>query len=340
VKVIALRMGYFLDPWNFLDFTIVAFWLLESVFLEILPMDPKLVRVFRLARLLRFLRVVKTIQAFDSLYLMMASIKSSLSALAWSSVVLLLLEMMLALFLNVVLEDSWTTSSAPEEDRRLLYAYFGTFTRALQTMVEMLLGNWYTITRLLTEKVSEWWVLFGVSHQLVVGFAVIEVITGVFLHQTFQVANMDDGILLNETKREIKDQTEKMLRFFTHADTDGNGTLSQDEFKQCLEKDKVQEWMNAMGLDTHQVEKVFNLFDVDKSGTISPEELVAGTLALKGQAKAMDLALVRSMVEETQELIKRFYKECVGSANDIDSGEGSSWTPRSQCSDEAPGRAG
>jgi Ca2+-binding EF-hand superfamily protein len=257
--------------------------------------------------------VVKTIQAFDSLYLMMASIKSSLSALAWSSVVLLLLEMMLALFLNVMLEDFWEDPANLQEDRQEIYAYFGTFSRSLQTMVEMLLGNWYTITRLLTGKVSEWWVLFGVSHQLIVGFAVIEVITGVFLHQTFQVANMDDGILLNETKREIKDQTEKMLRFFQHADTDGNGSLSKEEFKECLGKDKVQEWMNAMGLDTHQVEKVFTLFDVDKSGTISPEELVAGTLQLKGQAKAMELALVRAMVEDIRDMCKRsFGRKCAG----------------------------
>jgi Ca2+-binding EF-hand superfamily protein len=180
-------------------------------------------------------------------------------------------------------------------------------------MVEMLLGNWYTITRLLTSRVSEWYVLFGVSHQLIVGFAVIEVITGVFLHQTFKVANMDDGILLNETKREIKDQSQKMLRFFKHADVDGNGQLSKEEFREVLGRDKVQEWMSAMGLDVHQVEKVFHLFDVDRSGSISPEELISGTLQLKGHAKAMELALVRTMVEDIQRTLRRLNKASQGS---------------------------
>jgi hypothetical protein len=267
-------------------------------------MDPKLVRMARLARLLRFVRVVKSIQAFDSLYLIAKAVRSSLSALTWSSVVLLLLEMMMALFLNVMLEDFWTDESKPKEDRQLVFEYFGTFTRALQSMIEMLLGNWYSITRLLTANVSEWYVIFGVSHQLIVGFAVIEVITGVFLHQTFKVANLDDGILVNENKRETKSQTEKMVRFFQHADADGNGELSPSEFRDILGKDKVQEWLGAMGLDVTNVEKVFGLWDMDGDGSLSPEELIAGALQLKGQAKAMDLALLRARVEEIFQMIK------------------------------------
>jgi hypothetical protein len=304
LKLIGLGCEYFKDPWNALDFLIVAFWLVERGSQEILPMDPKLVRMARLARLLRFVRVVKSIQAFDSLYLIAKAVRSSLSALTWSSVVLLLLEMMMALFLNVMLEDFWTDESKPKEDRQLVFEYFGTFTRALQSMIEMLLGNWYSITRLLTANVSEWYVIFGVSHQLIVGFAVIEVITGVFLHQTFKVANLDDGILVNENKRETKSQTEKMVRFFQHADADGNGELSPSEFRDILGKDKVQEWLGAMGLDVTNVEKVFGLWDMDGDGSLSPEELIAGALQLKGQAKAMDLALLRARVEEIFQMIK------------------------------------
>jgi len=247
----------------------------------------------------------KTIQAFDSLYLIVSSIRSSLQALAWSSVVLVLGEMMLALVLNFLLEDFWTDETRPLQDREIIYAFFGTFSRAIQTMLEMLLGNWYTITRLLTEKVSEWYMLFGIGHQLVLGFAVIEVITGVFLHETFKTATLDDGILLNANKKEIHDHTTKMMKFFKHADADKSGYLSEKAFQDILTIDKVQEWMNAMGLDVHNVERVFPLLDADGDGHITPEELIARTLSLKGQAKAMDMAIVRTMVEDLHRAWKR-----------------------------------
>jgi Ca2+-binding EF-hand superfamily protein len=336
-KLLGLGYNYFKDPWNGLDFLIVAFWVIERVFKEFLPMDPKLVRMARLARLLRFVRVVKSIQAFDSLYLIAKAVRSSLAALTWSSLVLLLLEMMMALFLNVMLEDFWSDTTKPMEDRQLIFDYFGTFTRALQSMIEMLLGNWYTITRLLTSNVSEWYVLFGVSHQLVIGFAVIEVITGVFLHQTFKVANLDDGILLNETKREAKSQTEKMIRFFENADKDGNGELSPDEFREILEKDKVREWLSAMGLDVVHVEKVFQLFDINGDGNLTAEELIAGTLQLKGQAKAMELALLRARVEEIHGMLKP-QKPSMSSVKELMGKSESSWLSHGDAYPSLPGQ--
>lgn len=304
-KVLVLGRGILKDAWNALDLAVVLCWFVDKVGRQFLPMPAKMLRVMRLARLLRFVRIVKTIQGFDSLYLIVSSIRSSVSALAWSSIVVLLVEMMFALFLFVMLEEFWMDPSNPEPARQLIFEYFGTFTRSLQTMIEMLLGNWHEVTRMLTHNVSEWYMVFGVAHQLVLGFAVLEVITGVFLHETFKVATLDDGILLNETKREVKDQSRKMERFFKHADTDGQGFLDKEKFTKVLQNDDVQEWMAAMGLDAHQIDRVFTLFDTDSRGKITLEQLVAGTLSLKGQAKAMELAVVRAMVEDIHRETRR-----------------------------------
>jgi Ca2+-binding EF-hand superfamily protein len=276
----------------------VGFWLVEQAANNLLPVDPKIVRVARLARLLRFLRIVKTIQAFDSLYLMVASIKSSFSALFWSSVVLLLGEMTFALVLNLLLESFWLDASEDEERRLLIYQYFGTFTRSLQTMIEMLLGNWYTITRVLTENVSEWYMIFGITHQLVLGFAVIEVITGVFLHQTFTVANMDDSIMMNEMKHAMKEQTKKITRFFEAADTDGSGSLDEEEFNEVIAKDSVKDWLNAMGLPVHTFPNAFAMFDPHGDGEITAEKMCAGASRMKGQATAFEVAIIRATVED------------------------------------------
>lgn len=40
---------------------------------------------------------------------------------------------------------------------------------------------------------SEWYTIFTLAFQVVLGFAVIKVITGVFLTETMKVASMDDS---------------------------------------------------------------------------------------------------------------------------------------------------
>merc|ERR1712151_1086352 len=122
--------------------------------------------------------------------------------------------------------------------------------------IEMLLGNWFAITRILV-PFNELFMLFGITHQLVFGFAVIEVISGVFLNETFKVVALDDSIMMNEVRRAAKAESAKLTEFFKQADKDGSG-----------------------------------LVDQDGDGFLTPEELVDGASMLKIPARAMDLAAV------------------------------------------------
>jgi Ca2+-binding EF-hand superfamily protein len=284
------------DSWAVIDVLVVAFFWVEALSSD-LPFPPTLIRLARMARLLRFLRVVKTIRGFASLYLMLQSIKGSVSALGWSSVVLILGEMMLALALNLVLSDYWEDEQYDLDKREALYDYYGTFTKSLMTMVEMLLGNWYSITRVLI-YFNELFMLFGICHQLVLGFAVIEVISGVFLNETFKVANLDDSIMLNEVRRAAKAEKTKLTEFFLKADKDGSGQVDQDELKTVLDNKQVGEWLSAMGLDLSDIDKVFNMLDTDGDGQLSCQELVDGAALLKKPARAVDLQAVQKMLQD------------------------------------------
>jgi len=299
LKIVAIPREFSKDMWSPIDFSVVAFFWVERLSSD-LPFPPTLIRLARMARLLRFLRVVKTMRGFASLYLMLQSIKGSVSALGWSSAVLLLGEMMFALGLNLLLIDYWEDQDSDKfdlSDRQELYEYFGTFTRSLLTMIEMLLGNWYSITRILT-RFNELFMLFGVCHQLVFGFAVIEVISGVFLNETFKVAALDDSIMLNEVRRAAKAESAKLTEFFEKADKDNSGLVDLDEFKKVLDNEQVVEWLGAMGLDIGDIDKVFLMLDADGDGQISCQELVDGASMLKKPARAVDLAALHKMLED------------------------------------------
>jgi len=295
-KLAAVPKKTLRDSWSVIDVLVVAFFWVEALSSD-LPFPPTLIRLARMARLLRFLRVVKTIRGFASLYLMLQSIKGSVSALGWSSIVLLVMEMMFALALNLLLVDFWEDEDFNLEKRELLYEYFGTFSKSLLTMIEMLLGNWFAVTRILTDF-SEVFMIFGICHQLVFGFAVIEVISGVFLNETFKVAALDDSIMLNEVRRAAKAESAKLTEFFKKADKDGSGLVDQLELKKVLDNPHVEEWLGAMGLDLSDIDKAFRMLDKNGDGYLSPEELVEGASKMKKPARAVDLALVQVMLED------------------------------------------
>lgn len=259
------------------------------------------------------LRLVKSIQTFDSLYLIVATIMGSISALFWSAVLLLIGQMMTAFVLNQMLEDYMLDESKPIEQRKEVYRYFGTFTRSFFSMFEITLGNFVPISRALMENVSEWYLIFNMLHKCAIGFAVVNVVRGVFMHETFKVAGTDDHIMLSQKLRSKRIHRKKMKRLFEIADADGNGTLDREEFADIC-KDKILiTWMGSMELDIHDSNLVFTLItgreeggdaDEDDDAALTLDQLVDHMSKMKGPARGIELAEVRHECRQLRTMIK------------------------------------
>eukprot|EP00418_Pyrodinium_bahamense_P026375 CAMPEP_0179160060 /NCGR_PEP_ID=MMETSP0796-20121207/78209_1 /TAXON_ID=73915 /ORGANISM="Pyrodinium bahamense, Strain pbaha01" /LENGTH=889 /DNA_ID=CAMNT_0020861907 /DNA_START=21 /DNA_END=2688 /DNA_ORIENTATION=+ len=315
LKMLGMRCSFFRDPWNYFDAVIVIFGLLEASMLRgrealstgIFLLDTGVLRFARLARLLRMLRLVRAIQGFDSLYLMMTSIKGSIMALLWSSALMFVVQMWIALIVNVLLESYFLDDKQTDEDRQLIYMYFGDFSRAMLTMFEITLANWIPCARALTERVSEWYVIFALSHKVFIGFAVVMVITGVFLNETFRVAATDDMIMMNQKHRQTITHTKKMKVLFEAADEDGNGILDREEFRDMMSDPSVVTWLSSMGLEMQDVDTLFTMVckESNQESHVNLVELVKGVARLKGSAKSIDMAVV---LLENKQLLRQVRK--------------------------------
>merc|ERR1719171_1141632 len=104
-----------------------------------------------------------------------------------------------AMFFAQLLTPFILNEEEPMEIRQQVFLYFGTFTRATLTMFEVTLANWVPACRLLSNNVNEAYAMLFILYKCVVGFAIIKVITGVFLHETFKVAQGDDELMIRET---------------------------------------------------------------------------------------------------------------------------------------------
>jgi len=298
LKILGLRIEFANSGWNWFDLFIVCLWLIEKASTAALALDPMMLRLMRLARLVRLARMVRTIQAFDSLQVMIGSITASVAVLFWSSVLLMLVQMTMALFLCSMLGDFIQDEEYPIEHRHMIWSYFGTFTRAFLTMFEFTLANWITPCRYLTNYVHEGYGFFVLIYKLIGGFAVVTVITGVFLHETFKVASTDDELMVVQKRRAAQKHVSKMQKLLMEADSSCDGIIQKDEWVSVLQNPKIQTWLAAQELEVSNPDALFEYLSGGDGG-ISADELIAGVARLKGPARSMDMV---AMMHKTQDI--------------------------------------
>merc|ERR1719171_2667900 len=96
-------------------------------------------------------------------------------------------------------------------------------------------GAWSSIARPLIEEVSPAWSIFFVGYVSVVTFAIIRVITAVFLRETLQVATNDNDLMIAERILQKNKYMENVKALWEDADLSGDGTISEEEFSRFLE---------------------------------------------------------------------------------------------------------
>ncbi|CAE6919010.1 SCN8A [Symbiodinium sp. CCMP2592] len=304
---------FFCGAWNWLDLVIVLVWILGQIFEERLPVNSQVLRLARLIRLFRLLRLVRRIQQFDSLYLMSTAIRSSSGILGWTAALLFLIQMLFALVFNQLLygfyfSDSVSTDEFVKDQQEIVYTYFGTFSRSLLTMFEITLANWPPVCRVLTENVSEWFMIFFLVHKVTMGFAVIGVINGVLMQETFKVASYDDTIMMRTKQKAMENHIRKMQLLFEEADTSEDGRIDLQEFKEIVADNELKAWLGAMELDIRDVGEAWDLLQDqanDNSGGLTAEQLVLGVAKLQGTAKSLDL---QKVIKEQQGMMKKVEK--------------------------------
>jgi len=315
LKLGGYRARFFLEAWNLFDTLIVIAWLFDvlSSYLNVqFPFKPSLLRVARLGKLLRLLKLVRTLKNLDHLFLMTTTLKSSMNVLFWAFVLVFTLQTMCAFLTNQIVVAFYLEDDSNDFDaRREVFEYYGTFTRSMFTMFEITLGNWGPVARILVRHVSPWFMLFTLIHKLIIGFAIIGVINGIFIQETFRTAACDDHLLVLRTERETKVHARKMNTFFNLADTSHDGFIDRQEFNMILSDARVRAWLAGQGLEARDADNLFTLLDPGQN-KLSTHDVIDGVKKLKGAARSLDLEIVRRHMlarhEQLQEKMEQIHE--------------------------------
>merc|ERR1719359_422433 len=105
-------------------------------------------------------------------------------------------------------------------------------------------GAWAKVARPIIEEVNGFYALFFVGYVSGVTFAIIRVITAVFLRETLQVASHDSEIQISDKLSQKSKYKEDVKQLFQAADKTGDGRVSHEEFEDILNNPRVQTWLS------------------------------------------------------------------------------------------------
>merc|ERR1712054_246758 len=175
--------------------SMVDSWILGPMGSNVLG-NVAVLRLIRLLRLAKVLRVVRVMKEFKSLRVLVAAVVNSVGALGWSMTLLFVLELVGAIFMAQVIQPFMDRVPGNDEEadlQKFIWNSFGTWTNAMFTIFEITMApGGFIKYRRLYEEVHALFGMFFVLYVCVVTFAVVRVITAMFLKATLSASDSED----------------------------------------------------------------------------------------------------------------------------------------------------
>jgi len=336
LRMIGLRSMFFFGSdqvWNFFDMFIVSVAVFEEAFYAISDAaNPgqaggdlawggsiTILRVVRMLRLARIMRTIRVMRFFRELRLMIASIVSCLKSLLWACCVLLLFMWIFTVFFVQSTVD-YIKEQCPAQaatnpgfpciadtyeiaDVKNLLLHYGSLETTMFELFQAVAGgrDWHDAASAIA-LAGPHCLLVYLFYIALTQFAVLNVVTGVFVEQATKTAMRDRDIMIQDEIAKEKSYVQDVRRVFDEADAAKTGSINREQFEEHLGDKRVKAFFGALEIEASEARGLFRLLDMDNSGTVDRDEFVRGCLRLKGNARGVDIATL--MFEN-----KRMYKK-------------------------------
>jgi len=286
------------DIANWLDAVLVIAGLFD-VILAMLGggnQDGVMLRFVSAMKAFRAIRMVRSFRFSPGLRMLVKACQCCLPSLCWSMLLLAVFMCMGALIMGNLLQDFIKDDTNTMEDREWVWARYGTTYRAMYTLYEITFaGNWPTNARPVLDKVSQMFVIFYLLYVTIIVFAVIRVISAIFLKDTLDEANNDAQQLVLDRMRKKAEYVERLETTFHSIDNSEDGVLTESRLTEILANPKVKAYFATLEIDVQEGAALFHLLD-NGDEEVTLDEFISGVMRCKGPAKAIDtFALQRDL---------------------------------------------
>jgi hypothetical protein len=276
-----------------------------------------ILRIARIAKLAKVFRVVRVLRAFKPLRILVGTIAHSVSSLVWSMTLLFVFELIGSIFLAQLLQPFISDKSNDLALRRKVWGSFGTWSRAMWSAYEITMApGGFIKYRDIIENASPLVGVFFVLYICMVTFAVIRVITALFLKATLAACDSED---VEDRKRMLAQRNAFAKKLQERIDTDASGGIDLPEFMSLIEIPQMRDWLSDSGLSPVKAKRLFLALMNNKTKEMNFAEFLENLSDMHGPSSAADMLVVS---HET----KRVLGQTTALMQSIQEAEGC-WTP-------------
>lgn len=259
-------------------------------------------RSFRLLKLVKLLRAFEAASFFSELRILLRTCVNSIMALFWSCILLFSIMVLGGLLLAQTCAGMIDDASYAMEVRVWTYMHYGSAIRAVYTLFEATMsGGWPNYARKMIEEVNVLYGFWWVGYVSVVIFAVMRVVTALFIQKTMSMAQADEELMLLEKLKEKEEMLIAFRGFLFECDTDGDGEMNRAELQELLKDVTLQYWLERIGIEKHELVGLFNVLD-EGGGVVSHEDIIGGVMRISNGVRAVDSVV---MMHEQRKIGKK-----------------------------------
>lgn len=283
-----LSWDYFVDPWNVFDYGLVVISVADFVISATKARSGgmRLISSLRIFRLLRVVRSIKGLKIVAGLWLIIQGILDSIRTVLWVTCAALVGIYCFGVALTTLVGHDAKTL----EQWHMSDIYVGSVGKSMMTILQVItLDSWTEdIARPLFE-ISPITMVILLAAIVWLTFGTLNILVAVMVERISSISQDSKA-----TSQKVLERTENTLLHsivneFEHFDKDGSGQLEFHEFRKMIRTKSMTNKIHLLGVQVDEAEGLFDLMDVDKSGTVTPGELISGLQKLKGNAKGQDV---------------------------------------------------
>jgi Ca2+/Na+ antiporter len=243
------------------------------------------------AQALKLIRVLRLIRMFQDLWVLVLGLYTAMKALMWLFLLLIIFMYVCAIVLTSQVGRMVQPEDPHYEEIRM---WFGSVGESMFRLFQVMTGEEWPV---IAEKTSERFPgmrVFFVIFILFSTFALMNLVTGIIVDKVMSTAKQ---CAVEQEEADHADGTKDLtiLRKAFKKMCNKSGALDLDHFTLGLEKPDVLDTLKDLdiflGTDP---DTIFNILDINGSGTLDEMEFARGVLRMKGSTQSRHLLFVQN----------------------------------------------
>lgn len=305
-----LGWDYFSDGWNIFDYGLVVLACGDLVVSATQDgTQIRLATTLRIFRLARVVRVIKGLKVAESLWMIVSGLLDSLRTMFWLGIFLVILVYCLGLSLMLLAGSDPTI----QERWRYTDVYFGSVFKSMWTILQvMTMDRWAVdVGRPIFELAWGTGLLLILSI-IILTFGVLKILLAVMIERMVMSSQESRENTVKALEKVEKDLLMSMVGDFKAVAKPTEGGvlgLNFEDFSVLIRSKSIRYKLSLLHIRIDEAESLFELMDVDGSGTVTPDEFIQGVTRMKGLAKGQDMVQIICFTQKQCLRVSRFLEK-------------------------------